>query len=60
MFYTQFIAYDRLMNFEEYLELKNKKISCAVIDNGKLPQFLAEDPLILKVKAPDNSWEEIN
>lgn len=56
MFYTDYTAYDRLLSQDEYLELKNKKIKMAFIDNNKLPNFAQNDPTIIKIKAPDSTW----
>lgn len=56
MFYTNHTAYDRLLNKEEYSDLKNKKIKMAFIDNNKLPDFVQNDPSVIKIKAPDSTW----
>ncbi len=56
MFYTNYIAYDKALNYEDYLSLKNRKIKLAIIDNQKLPAFIQNDTAIIKIKAPDNSW----
>lgn len=57
MFYTSYIAYDKDLNYEDYINLKTKRINIAVIDNGKLPDFLKNDKSIFKIKAPDKTWE---
>lgn len=57
MFYTNFIAYDKQLDYATYLSLKNKKIKLAVIDNKKLPVFILNDFSIVKIKAPDKTWE---
>ena len=56
MFYTNNIAYDKQLGYNDYLILKNKKIKLAVIDNGKLNDFIKNDSTIIKIKAPDSSW----
>jgi hypothetical protein len=56
MFYTNFIAYDQQLSYSNCLLLKNKKIKLAVIDNGKLPAYLANDSAIIKIPAPDITW----
>lgn len=57
MFYTHFIAYDSQLSYDNYLTLKNKKVKLAVIDNKKLPEFLINDTAVVKIKAPDKTWE---
>jgi 4-amino-4-deoxy-L-arabinose transferase-like glycosyltransferase len=56
MFYTPFISYDKTLDYNTYVELKNKKVKLAVIDNGKLPVFLKNDLSVIKIKAPDPTW----
>jgi 4-amino-4-deoxy-L-arabinose transferase-like glycosyltransferase len=56
MFYTNLIAYDQPLNYNDYVMLQNKKIKLAVIDNGKLSNFIINDSSIVKIKAPDNTW----
>lgn len=57
MFYTHFIAYDSQLGYTDYLRLKNKNVKLAVIDNKKLPEFIINDTSIIKIKAPDKTWE---
>ncbi len=57
MFYTNFTAYRTSLTFENYRLLKQKNIKLAVIDNGKLLDFIKNDVAIIKIKAPDKSWE---
>lgn len=57
MFYTNNVAYDKQLNYEDYIYLKSKKIKLAVIDNGKLPEFVQNDKSIIKIKAPDYTWK---
>lgn len=57
MFYTNFIAYDRQLDYANYLILKKKRIKLAVIDNKKLPEFIINDSEIIKIQAPDKTWE---
>jgi hypothetical protein len=56
MFYTNYIAYRIPLSFENYTNLKNQKIKIAVIDNGKLSNFIKNDSTIVKIKAPDETW----
>lgn len=56
MFYTNHTAYDRLLNKEEYSDLKNKKIKMAFIDNNKLPGFVQNDTSVIKITAPNSTW----
>ena len=56
MFYSSFIAYDRILNNEEYNILTTKNTKIAVIDNGSLPQFILEDKTIIKIKSPNKTW----
>lgn len=57
MFYTNFIAYDSQLGYDNYLILKKQNIKLAVIDNLKLPAFLINDTSVVKIKAPDKTWE---
>ncbi len=56
MFYTDYTAYDQSLTETDYDDLKNKKAKLAVIDNGKLPDFINKNNEIIKIKAPDNTW----
>lgn len=56
MFYTDYTAYDRLLNYNEYSDLKSKNIKMAFIDNNKLPDFVQNDPSVIKIKAPNSTW----
>ncbi|MCX6296273.1 MAG: glycosyltransferase family 39 protein [Bacteroidetes bacterium] len=56
MFYTNNIAYDKPLNYNDYTYLKNKKTKLAIIDNGTLPDFIQKDQSIIKIKAPDSTW----
>lgn len=56
MFYTNYTAYDKPLNYANYIDFKNKKIKLAVIDNKKLPAYILNDSTIIKIKAPNNSW----
>jgi len=56
MFYTDFIAYDKPLEYNTYLQLKNKNIKLAVIDNGKLPAYILNDPAVIRIQAPDPTW----
>ena len=57
MFFTPFTVYPGALTYENYTDLKSKKISMAVIDNGKLPGFIKNDKAVIKIKAPDKTWE---
>jgi hypothetical protein len=57
MFYTPFIAYDKELSLENYQNLKSKKVNLAVIDNGKLPDYITKDISVIKIKAPDPTWK---
>ncbi|MBA3705572.1 MAG: glycosyltransferase family 39 protein [Bacteroidetes bacterium] len=56
MFYTNFIAYDFPLSYNNYLILKARKTKLAVIDNERLPDYLLNDSAIVKVRAPDLTW----
>lgn len=56
MFYTNLIAYDTNLSYAVYTELKRRNIKMAVIDNGKPEPFILNDPAVIRVKAPDQSW----
>lgn len=50
MFYTKFTAYDKPLDYDNYILLKNKKTKLAVIDNGELSDFIQKDSSIIKIK----------
>ncbi|MCW3070639.1 MAG: hypothetical protein JWO44_529 [Bacteroidetes bacterium] len=56
MFYTDFIAYDKPLGYNDYLKFKKENIKLAVIDNGKLPDYILNDPSVIRIKAPDPTW----
>ncbi len=56
MFYTNNVAYDQQLDYDNYLQLKNKKIKLAVIDDYKLPDYIKNDIEIIKITAPDSTW----
>ncbi|MCW3102896.1 MAG: hypothetical protein JWO09_1336 [Bacteroidetes bacterium] len=56
MFYTDFIAYDKPLEYNTYLQLKKQNIKLAVIDNGKLPDYILNDPAVVRIQAPDPTW----
>lgn len=56
MFYTNLLAYDKALSFEEYTRLKAQGIKLATINNGKLPEYLLNDASVIKILPPDTTW----
>ncbi|MBL4654661.1 MAG: glycosyltransferase family 39 protein [Bacteroidia bacterium] len=52
MFYTNNIAYRGLFKYEEYLDLKKRGFKIAVLDDGRLPEFILDDDELLKINYP--------
>ncbi|MDF2436582.1 MAG: glycosyl transferase family 39 [Bacteroidota bacterium] len=50
MFYSDFIAYDTQLQYDDYIRLKRQNYKLATFDLGDLPPFLVNDPAVLKIR----------
>ena len=51
MFHTDYIAYSRNLNYDNYKYLKEKGYKMAVFDDNKLPDFITNDKAIFIIKS---------
>ena len=47
MFYTDYLAYNKVPSKEEIAQVKNAGKKIAIFDNGSLPKYILEDVNIL-------------
>ncbi|MGL5890168.1 MAG: ArnT family glycosyltransferase, partial [Bacteroidia bacterium] len=50
MFYTNYVAYEFLPTEKQIAEVKSKNYKIAVYDNAALPEYILNDPEIVKIK----------
>lgn len=50
MFYTDYIAYDIIPNEKQIEQVELKKYKMAILDNGRLPEYIKKREEILKIK----------
>lgn len=50
MFYSDFVAYDFPLSYQNYLILKSKNVKIAVFDDGNLPEFIKNDKELFIIK----------
>jgi len=56
MFYSNALAYDKMLTQQECFDLKNKGYKLAVINTGNLPEYMSKEKDVLLIDAPDSTW----